>query len=766
MDPLSVPMPRTTKGTAATVLLADGDAGDRAELRRIFEQDGFSVQETASAVPPDLVVLHSADACRRFRQDPLTRHLPILQLHRPHTRHSAPGAAADACLTKPAEPGALIAVARALVRARRAEQLVDEAGRTCQAALEAIGCGALMLDASGAIRQVNRALCELVARPEKELIGRHYLGVAPGITESEEGLPFDRARRSLHWQFAAFEAGGRSFRVEVYPLLDGNGAFAGAVQTFEDITDRQSVERDRERLLSQLASERARLETVLQQMPAGVIMAEAPSGKLVMINGRVESIFRGPFRIGGGIKDYFQYQAFRPNGRPYRPEEHPLARTIQSGEVITDEEMEIVRADGTRAAVLVSSAPIRNPEGTILAAALTLHDVTERTQLEHQLRQAQKMEAMGRLAGGVAHDFNNLLTVIGGYGQMVRDALDAKSPLRRDIEAILEASDRASTLTRQLLTFSRRQMVEPRVLDLNRNISRISRMLRRVIREDIELVTLLKADPARIKADPAQIEQVLLNVAVNAKDAMPKGGKLTVETAYVDVAEEATAPDGLKPGQYVALSMTDTGTGMDAETQSHLFEPFFTTKSKGKGTGLGLSTVYGIVKQNGGEIVIASELGRGTTVRIYFPLAEERVKAGGAGSRRPAALPGTETVLVVEDDAEVRKLAAEMLSRQGYTVLEAASGPEALRVWRQHASSIDLLLTDVVMPSMAGPELAAQLTAERTGLKVLYMSGYPEEVMAKHGLSVSESTFLHKPFTSDALIHSVRLVLDGWRDER
>ncbi len=759
-------MARTRKGTAATVLLADGNSGDRAALRRILEQDGFSVAETASAEPPDLIVLYSADLCARFRQDPLTRPVPILQLHRPRTRHSAPDAAPDVCLPEGTEPAALIAVARALVRARRAEQRVDETGRTCHAALEAIGCGASILDSCGVVRQVNRALCEMVAKPEAELIGKHYLHVPPGITESEVGLPFDRAQRSLRRQFAEFEAGSRSFRVGVYPLLDGDGAFAGAVRTIEDITDRESVERDRERLLSQLASERARLETVLQQMPAGVLMAEAPSGKLVLINGRVESIFRGPFRIGGGIADYLQYQAFRPNGRPYRPDEHPLARTIRNGEVVTDEEMEIVRADGTRAAVLASSAPIRNPEGAILAGALTFHDVTERTQLEHQLRQAQKMEAMGRLAGGVAHDFNNLLTVIGGYGQMVRDALDPKSPLRKDVEAILEASDRASTLTRQLLTFSRRQMVEPRVLDLNRNISRISRMLRRVIREDIELVTILKADPARIKADPAQIEQVLLNIAVNAKDAMPKGGKLTVETAYVDIAEEAVAPDGLKPGQYVALSMTDTGTGMDAETQSHLFEPFFTTKSKGKGTGLGLSTVYGIVKQNGGEIVIASDLGRGTTVRIYFPLAEERVKAGGAPGRHPPARPGTETILVVEDDAEVRKLAAEMLSRQGYAVLEAASGPEALRIWRQHSSSIDLILTDVVMPSMAGPELAAKLMAERAGLKVLYMSGYPEEIMAKHGLAASESTFLHKPFTSDALIHSVRLVLDGERDQR
>jgi PAS domain S-box-containing protein len=753
-------MARPVRGTTATVLLADGDAGDRATIARILEQDGFTVRESISAGPPDLILLHGADLCRQFRQDPATRQIPILQLHRPHTRHAAGEAAADACLADPAEPGALIAVARALVRLRRQ----DEAGRQSQGVLEAVGGGALVLDSCGVIQQVNKAVCELVGQPAEELIGKHYLEVPPGTAESEEGLPFERARRSLRRESAEVEAGGRWFRVVVDPLLDASGVFAGAVRSVADVTDRRAAARERERLLSQLASERARLETVLQQMPAGVIMAEAPSGKLVLINGRVESIFRGPFRIGGGIEDYLQYPAFRPNGKAYRPEDHPLARTIRDGEVITDEEMELVRADGTRAAALVSAAPIRNPEGSIIAGALTFHDVTERTQLEHQLRQAQKMEAMGRLAGGVAHDFNNLLTVIGGYGQMVRDALDPKNVLRKDVEAILEASDRASTLTRQLLTFSRRQMVEPRVLDLNRHIAHISRMLRRVIREDIELVTILKADPARIKADPAQIEQVLLNVAVNAKDAMPKGGKLTVQTAYVDTEQDAGAPAELKPGRYVALSMTDTGTGMDAETQSHLFEPFFTTKSKGKGTGLGLSMVYGIVKQNGGEIVIASEIGRGTTVRVFFPLAEDRLKTGGAAGRRPAHRPGTETILVVEDDAEVRKLAAEMLSRQGYTVLEAASGSEALRLWRKHAGTIELLLSDVVMPLMAGPELAATLRAERPDLKVLYMSGYPEEVMGKHGLTASEATFIHKPFTSDALVHAVRLVLDGEHD--
>ncbi len=746
----------------ATVLLADGGPEEWADVSRILEHAGFIVTHAIGAGNvPDLILLHSADTGRRFKQDPQTRRIPVLQLHRAHTRHAVAPEEADARLPNPAEPEALVAVSEALVRAQRAERREEKAIHERQAALDAIGSGATLLDSSGTIRQVNRAFCELLATPAEELIGKHYLDGPPGLAEPEEHRPFERARLSLRRESAEIEAGGRWFRVTVDPLVNGQGKFAGAVRTVADVTERRAAKRDRELLLGQLASERARLETVVQRMPAGVIMAEAPSGKLVLINGRVESIFRGPFRIGGSVEDYLQYPAFRPNGHAYRPDEHPLARTIDSGEVVADEEMVFVRADGTRASVLVNSAPIRNPDGFIVAGVLTFHDVTERTQLEHQLRQAQKMEAMGRLAGGVAHDFNNLLTVIGGYGQMVRDALEPKDPKQKDMDAILEASDRASALTRQLLTFSRRQMVEPRVLDLNRQVSRVSRMLSRVIGEDVELVTSLKADPARIKADPAQIEQVLMNVAVNARDAMPKGGKLTVETAAIDAATEAQAPGGLKAGRYVALSMIDTGAGMDAETQSHLFEPFFTTKSRGKGTGLGLSTVYGIVKQSGGEIVIDSELGRGTAVRIYFPLAEERAKAEGGHGRRPSTRPGTETVLVVEDDSEVRRLSVEMLTRQGYAVLAAASGAEAVRLWRRHAASIDLLLTDVVMPAMSGPELAAKLKAARPGLKVVYMSGYTDEILGQRGVSVSDGTFVHKPFTSDVLTRSVRSVLDG-----
>jgi len=410
--------------------------------------------------------------------------------------------------------------------------------------------------------------------------------------------------------------------------------------------------------------------------------------------------------------------------------------------------------------VLVSAVPIRNREGYVVAAMAVLHDVSERHELEAQLRRSQKMEAMGRLAGGAAHDFNNLLTIIGGYGQMALDALRPKDPVRQDLEAILEASARATALTRQLLTFSRRQMVQPKSVDLNRHILRIGRMLRRVLGEDVELATALKAAPSRIWIDPAQLEQVLLNIAVNARDAMPTGGRLTVATGTFEVAERASSELNLAPGLYVTLTMTDTGTGMSAETLSHLFEPFYTTKSKGKGTGLGLSTVYGVVKQCGGEITVASELGRGTAVTIYFATSEGPAKTHTVVPEHGPAQAGTETVLVVEDDPEVRRLASQMLARQGYSVLKAASAAEALRLWKDRHDSIDLVLSDVIMPHMSGPQMVERLRELRPDVRVLYMSGYTGDVLARHGVADTNSSFLPKPFTLETLSRTVRSVLD------
>jgi signal transduction histidine kinase len=409
-------------------------------------------------------------------------------------------------------------------------------------------------------------------------------------------------------------------------------------------------------------------------------------------------------------------------------------------------------------------------EGKITGIRATIQDVTERKRaeeekalLQEQLRQSQKMEAIGKLAGGVAHDFNNLLTVIQGYSELILKGLNPDNRLCQDVREILNASERASSLTRQLLAFSRKQVLQPKVLDLNLHVSNMDKMLRRMIGEDIELVTLLAKDLGRIKADPGQIEQVILNLAVNAKDAMLSGGKLTIQTANVELDENyARSHIIVTPGNYVILSVSDTGVGMTPEIKERIFEPFFTTKEKGKGTGLGLSTVYGIVQQSGGNIWVYSEPGLGTTFKIYLPRIEE-----GTESLRPAAvstkpLGGSETILLVEDEEMVRKLACTVLEKNGYRVLEAPNGEEALRIAQEHsAKQIHLMITDVVMPRMSGRELADCLESVRPEMKVLYMSGYTDDAIIHHGVLDPGIAYIQKPFAPDVLALKVREVLDG-----
>lgn len=382
---------------------------------------------------------------------------------------------------------------------------------------------------------------------------------------------------------------------------------------------------------------------------------------------------------------------------------------------------------------------------------------------EAQLRQAQKMEAVGRLAGGVAHDFNNLLTVIRGYSELLLGRLGPADAMRKDMEEVKKAADRASGLTRQLLAFSRRQFIAAKVLDLNALVANMDGMLRRLIGEDIvELCTELDSLAGAIKADPGQVEQVIMNLVVNARDAMPKGGRLTIESKNVTIEKGARLDAvGVEPGSYVLLSVRDTGHGMDAETRSHLFEPFFTTKEKGKGTGLGLSTVYGIVKQSGGSVTVESAPGRGTTFRIYFPRVEPEAPgtAGAVEDVDPAR--GRETILLVEDEPAVRGLVHETLRLQGYTVLEARHGIEALLTSTKYVGPIHLLLTDVVMPQMSGPEVAEKLLTVRPGIKVLYMSGYPDHPVFDQGVVSRETGFLPKPFSPHVLAQKVREVLDG-----
>ena len=420
------------------------------------------------------------------------------------------------------------------------------------------------------------------------------------------------------------------------------------------------------------------------------------------------------------------------------------------------------RKDGSDFQISLSTGQIKDKQGSVLGIFGIAQDVTDHKRLERQLIVSQKMEAVGLLAGGIAHDFNNLLGVILGYGDLALDGVPSEDPKFQHLQQIKKAGLRATSLTRQLLAFSRKQIFQPRVVDVNALVADFNKMLRRMVGEDIELINILKPGVGHVKADPGQLEQVLMNLAINSRDAMPQGGKLIVETADANLDEQycRTHP-AVPPGHYVVIVVSDTGTGMDAKTQARIFEPFFTTKEKGKGTGLGLSTAYGIVKQSEGYIWVYSELGKGTTFKIYLPRADEPAKplpeqlSGGEIPR------GSETILLVEDAEPLRALTCALLRKNGYTVFDAPNGTEAIEMAEHERQGIHLLLTDVVMPGMSGRELANYLTAKRPGMRVLYMSGYTNDAIVHHGVLDSGISLLEKPFSEADLARKLRDVLDA-----
>jgi two-component system, cell cycle sensor histidine kinase and response regulator CckA len=447
------------------------------------------------------------------------------------------------------------------------------------------------------------------------------------------------------------------------------------------------------------------------------------------------------------------------------PEEHArLINEFRRGARLENVEVRWKRKNGNAITVRLSGRAVTSPEVAEQVLEVIAEDVTERRVLEDQFRQAQKMEAVGRLAGGVAHDFNNLLMVISGYTEVLLENIGRNNPLYAKVAAIQQAAERATTLTRQLLAFSRKQLLELKVVDLNTVVRDMERLLRPLIGENIELHTRLANDLGRTRADAGQIEQVIMNLVVNSKDAMPNGGKITIQSSNVHLGDDLRRLyNYIQPGPYVMLSIADTGHGMDRETQSRIFEPFFTTKEKGKGTGLGLSTVYGIIKQSGGYVFAQSEVGRGTTFRIYLPRVEESAEPCGLVNTSQAVSGGSETVLLVEDEESVRQLVGETLQAKGYRVLEAENGEAALRIANAHQGSIDMLITDVVMPGMSGRELSKKLYEARPTTKVLYLSGYTEDAIMHQGVFEAGTAFLQKPFTLQMLSRKVRDVLRGSR---
>ncbi|HEV2233204.1 MAG TPA: response regulator [Terriglobia bacterium] len=516
----------------------------------------------------------------------------------------------------------------------------------------------------------------------------------------------------------------------------------------------KSLRDERIQVEKELRFSEVRYRRLFEAAKDGILILDGHTGEILDVNPFLMNL------LGYTRQEFLGKQLWEIGFFQDREDSKGTFRTLQASEFIRYDDLTLQTKGGKRAEVEFVSNTYFSGEKKVIQC--NIRDMTERRQLELQLRQSQKMEAIGQLAGGVAHDFNNLLTIISGYSEMMAEGLGPDSPHIGQVKEIQKATDRAAALTRQLLAFGRRQMLAPQVLDLNMVVSNVDKMLRRLIGEDIDLVPISSGGLGRVKADAGQIEQIIMNLAVNARDAMPQGGKLTIETADVVLDDTyARRHVAVTPGPYVMLAVSDTGCGMDAAIQARIFEPFFTTKAPGKGTGLGLATVYGIVKQSGGNIWMYSELGKGSTFKVYLPRVDDLVAEVKSFHARGGDCRGTETVLVVEDEDTIRSLVGGILVSRGYTVLEASSGVEGLLICQKHPHTIHLLLTDVVMPQMSGPELAGKLASLRPETKVLFMSGYTNKAIGQDGLLDRNTAFIEKPFTPQALARKVREVLDA-----
>ncbi|HEY6337640.1 MAG TPA: PAS domain S-box protein [Candidatus Sulfotelmatobacter sp.] len=599
-------------------------------------------------------------------------------------------------------------------------------------------------------RKLSRGLTEYVLRTGESLLA------TPEVLHrlEKQGEVERTGARSLDWMGVPLKVSENTFGALVVQTYSKNVRFCDRdkeILTFVSQQVASAVEHKRNE--QALRRSEWRYRSLVQSSVYGIYRASL-EGKFLDVNPALIAML--------GYESAEEVLALDPQKDVFmHPEEHTrLIDEFRRTGMMDGIEVKWKRKGATPITVRISGRAVSNADEPADVLEAIAEDVTERRLLEDQFRQAQKMEAVGRLAGGVAHDFNNLLMVISGYIEVILGQLDLEHPLHEKARAVQQASDRATTLTRQLLAFSRKQMLELKIVDVNAIVQDMERLLRPLIGENIELITRLAPDAGHTRADAGQLEQVLMNLVVNSKDAMPTGGQLIIKTSNITLDDAYRGEQTfIHPGHYVLLSVSDNGAGMDRETQSRIFEPFFTTKEKGKGTGLGLSTVYGIVKQSGGYVMVHSDVGRGSTFNIYLPRAEEPIESHGAVPASRTAVGGSETVLLVEDEESVRQLVRETLAVKGYHVLEAENGQSGLAVAAAHDGTIDLVITDVVMPGISGRELADQLVASRPEIKVLYLSGYTEDTIVSEGAIESGKAFLQKPFTLHSLSRKVREVL-------
>ena len=610
------------------------------------------------------------------------------------------------------------------------------------------------MDSSGLVVDWNPAAERVFGYSRAEAIGAEMAGlvIPPKFRERHrQGLAHYLATGEgpvlgKHLELSAIRADGSEFPVEIaITRIDLDGpAFTAYLR---DISKRKQSEKA-------LRESEERYRDLVENAH-DIIYTHDLDGNYTSINKAGETI------TGYTVEEALRLNVDQTVAPEYLPKVREMLRRKVAGERVTAYEIEIVAKDGRRIILEVNTKMVYQ-DGVAVGVQGIARDVTERKQLEDQLRQSQKMEAIGQLAGGVAHDFNNLLTAINGYSSLALQRVDENHSLRGYLEEIKKAGERAANLTRQLLAFGRKQILQPLPMNLNDVVTDMNKMLRRLIGEDVALTAKLDPSLNRIQADPGQIEQVLVNLVVNARDAMPQGGNLMIETGGVELDQEyASKHVGVVPGKYVVLAVSDTGTGMSEETRERIFDPFFTTKEKGKGTGLGLSTVYGIVKQSGGNIWVYSEEGHGTTFKVYLPQLKNTSQQAEAPAAEAAIPNGSETILLLEDEDVVRGLARQILEHAGYNVVAASRGEEALRFCNEKSQQVDLLLTDVVMPETSGKEIADRLSQMRPGLRVLFMSGYTDEAIVHHGVLDSNVEFIQKPFTPAALAKKVREVLDS-----